>query len=696
MAVVEISQQSETGYLTVTYNPPGQGTTVQAAAIPLSKNYGKETEFRLCEDHQNVGLLPLGGDRDITYKLKLIVIGEMSVGKSMMFEYFTKLKKDRSTELSPTLGARSDISTRFITAQSARLRVELWDTGTTGTELSPTLGARSDISTRFITAQSARLRVELWDTAGQEKFRSVIKGHYRGANYGSSYGIPCKTSTSHYRGANGALLVYNVTNTLSFSACKAWLKDLRNETNEDAPIMLVGNQIDLSDLREVGTSEGKKFADDNNLLFAEISAKEGTGVDNAFHTLVNEVFNQLKKHNKLSEYDTSKRARTVELNAQDEKDRSYLSIWVSSAYDAGAYLYHFESTFLTMVDTRQLQEPSEGDPLGAASAAASGPERPQPSHTPSLPPYSPALGKARLLTVTYIPPGDSEATSHTALIPWTNDYETALLSAKEAFEPYFPPGSAQRRRWLTTRVQTSSGVTWAEFRTVLFSQVVGEPGVELRLCEDRPPKLDVTVLPIGHEQTTAEGDSYYQFKIITVGQRNVGKSMSEHSWSTIRKNRDSVVVMRTVLQYFTKPEEARLSTLSSTVGPSMDIANRFMTAHGELVKTVLWDTAGQEAFRAMTKPLYRGVHGVFLVYSIADAESFNNCPEWLTEIRAHVDENVPIMLIGNQIDRTEGRAVETSDAQAFAIEHKLLFAEISGMYGTNVETAFQKLVHGEC
>ncbi|KAG8686673.1 hypothetical protein FRC11_008562, partial [Ceratobasidium sp. 423] len=74
-----------------------------------------------------------------------------------------------------------------------------------------------------------------------------------------------------------------------------------------------------------------------------------------------------------------------------------------------------------MVDTRQLQESSEGDPLGAASNAAS--ERPQPPHTPSLPPYSPALSKARLLTVTYAPSGDTAATPHTALVPWTNDYE---------------------------------------------------------------------------------------------------------------------------------------------------------------------------------------------------------------------------------------------------------------------------------
>ncbi|ELU37223.1 Ras domain-containing protein [Rhizoctonia solani AG-1 IA] len=322
------------------------------------------------------------------------------------------------------------------------------------------------------------------------------------------------------------------------------------------------------------------------------------------------------------------------------------------------------SPIFTMVDTRQLQGLSEGDPLGAIDNTA--PERPQPSHTPSLPPYSPALGKIRLLTVTYCPSEDAEATSHTALIPWTNDYETALISSKEAFEQYFPPGSSQRRRWLTTRVQTSSGVTWAEFRPVLFSQVVGELGVELRLCEDRPrkSKLDVTVLPIGHERLAAEEESYYQFKIITVGQRSVGKSMSE--WSPL------------LLQYFTKPEEERLETLSSTVGPSMDIANRFMTAHGELVKTVLWDTGRPITLAGCSSLMHilyyswpRGFScndqavGVFIT-TIADTESFDKCLEWLTEVRAHVDENAPIMLIGNQVDRTGERTVETNSARAFA------------------------------
>jgi len=327
---------------------------------------------------------------------------------------------------------------------------------------------------------------------------------------------------------------------------------------------------------------------------------------------------------------------------------------------------------LNKTSSQQLptQQTGGGDPLGVSGTRD---DRVQASSSPSLPPYTPLSGKSRLMTVTYYPLEQDQTLPHTALIPWTTNYETALGSAKEAFKRYFPNGSSNRHRWLSTRVQTSSGITWADFSPQVFANVVEDVGVELRLCEDPAPKLDVSVLPIGHEHTTADMESYYQFKIITVGERNVGKSM--------------------MLQCFTREEEERLDTLSSTVGPSMDITNRFMTAHGELVKTILWDTAGQEAFRAMIKPLYRGANGVFLVYSIADPESFNKCASWLAEVRKQVDESVPIMLIGNQVDRAAERAVQTSDAQAYALENGLLFAEISGKHGTNVDFAFQRLVH---
>lgn len=133
-------------------------------------------------------------------------------------------------------------------------------------------------------------------------------------------------------------------------------------------------------------------------------------------------------------------------------------------------------------------------------------------------------------------------------------------------------------------------------------------------------KLDVSVLPIGHERTDIE--TYYQFKIITVGQRSVGKSMSEWTCYSNLRTLFNKLGWFTVLQYFTKEEDSRKDTLPSTVGPKMDIVNRFLTTQGELVETILWDTgacfsfldihfgttlirllAGQETFRAMSVPL---------------------------------------------------------------------------------------------
>lgn len=280
-------------------------------------------------------------------------------------------------------------------------------------------------------------------------------------------------------------------------------------------------------------------------------------------------------------------------------------------------------------------------------------------------------GGEDLLTVAYVPT-NRPAMRHVALIPWTNNYETALASAQDSLRRHLQTGSAGQRRWLASRIQTPSGVALAEFNPEIFPRIILDPNLELQLCED--PAFDVTVLPIDHERTTTNEEVYYRFKIIAVGPMSVGKSM--------------------ILQYFTKPEESRLNTLPPTTGPRLDVTNRFMTAQGVLVKIDLWDTAGQERFRSLTRSHYRGANGVLLVYDITDRDSFLNCAEWLVEVRRHVGENVPIMLIGNQVDRITERAVDTNEAQAFALEHRLLFAEVSGKEGTNVEQTFQRLVHG--
>ncbi|KEP48045.1 Ras small GTPase family Ras protein [Rhizoctonia solani 123E] len=339
MAIVDSNQQPEATYLTVTYDPFGQGTTIHAAVIPLTNNYtvalnsaqealqkhfphGSSTrprwlaipvktlttagfswaeispklfpeiikkpgiELRLCEDHRHVNILPFGNDGNTSYRFKVITIGDSSVGKSMMLQHFTKPE-----------GSRSDAPP-------------------------VTLGVHPDVSTRFMTAQGARLKVVLWDTAGQEHYRSIV--------------------TSYFRRANGVFLVYSVTNRPSFLACQNWLKDLYNNIGgprlQNVPIMLIGNQIDLGHLRKVTTSEGEAFALNNGLLFAEVSAKEGTGVEYAFQNLVDEVFTRLKEQNRLSDYETSKGTQNVELHAKESKIRLDFSGCASSTYDAGAYV----------------------------------------------------------------------------------------------------------------------------------------------------------------------------------------------------------------------------------------------------------------------------------------------------------------------------------------------------------------------
>ncbi|KAG8737385.1 hypothetical protein FRC10_008263 [Ceratobasidium sp. 414] len=264
---------------------------------------------------------------------------------------------------------------------------------------------------------------------------------------------------------------------------------------------------------------------------------------------------------------------------------------------------------------RKPEEPFEEDPLGVLMGTNNSGVNPRlsPLVSPSDPPL---YTRNPYMAVTYCSTEHGQTTSHTALIPRTTDYDAALESANAAFQRYFPAGSTNRFRWLSVRVQLSSGRVWADITPQVFSNMIAGAEVELRLCEEVEDKLDVSTLPIGHNLETVEYQAYYDIKVITVGSSFVGKSMMH--------------------QYFTKKEEERRDILPST--PQVDITNRLMIAHGELVRATLWDTAGQEKFHALTPSHYRRARGAFLVYSIADLGSFNQCTEWLSEIRANVDE----------------------------------------------------------
>jgi len=115
----------------------------------------------------------------------------------------------------------------------------------------------------------SRIKVQIWDTAGQERFRAITRGYYRGAV--------------------GALIVYDITKAVTFRNVEKWLGELKQHASEDIVIMLVGNKSDLRQQREVPTEDGKRYAQKNNLLFIEASALDGENIKEAFVQTVERI-----------------------------------------------------------------------------------------------------------------------------------------------------------------------------------------------------------------------------------------------------------------------------------------------------------------------------------------------------------------------------------------------------------------------
>ena len=98
-----------------------------------------------------------------------------------------------------------------------------------------------------------KVKLQIWDTAGQERFKNI--------------------TASYYRGGNGVLVVYDITDRDSFTNLTSWLIEIEKNASKNIKILLMGNNCDLEDKREVSYQEGKDFALKNNLLFFEASAK---------------------------------------------------------------------------------------------------------------------------------------------------------------------------------------------------------------------------------------------------------------------------------------------------------------------------------------------------------------------------------------------------------------------------------------
>lgn len=201
-------------------------------------------------------------DDDYDYLFKVVLVGDSGVGKSNLISRFTRNEFN--------MDSKSTIGVEF--------------------------------ATRSIEVDGKTVKAQIWDMAGQERYRAI--------------------TSAYYRGAVGALLVYDITRQITFENVERWLKELREHGDQSIVITLVGNKSDLRHLRKVATEKAKGFAEKEGFFFIETSALDSTNVDDAFCQILTEIYWLMNRKALSAEEDGYPggpgRGQTINVNAPQE------------------------------------------------------------------------------------------------------------------------------------------------------------------------------------------------------------------------------------------------------------------------------------------------------------------------------------------------------------------------------------------
>lgn len=168
-------------------------------------------------------------DEEYDFLLKIVLIGDSGVGKSNLLSRFTKNEF--------TLDTKTTIGVEF--------------------------------SQKHKVLDGKMIKAQIWDTAGQERYKAI--------------------TSAYYRGAIGALLVYDICKESSFRNIDRWLKELREHAGPSIAVILIGNKNDKEELRRVKKEEAERVARNHNMAFLETSALDSTNVELAFDRLLSSV-----------------------------------------------------------------------------------------------------------------------------------------------------------------------------------------------------------------------------------------------------------------------------------------------------------------------------------------------------------------------------------------------------------------------
>ncbi|KAK9283506.1 hypothetical protein L1049_011752 [Liquidambar formosana] len=174
-------------------------------------------------------------DHEYDYLFKIVLIGDSGVGKSNILSRFTR--NEFCLESKSTIGV--------------------------------------EFATRTLQVEGKTVKAQIWDTAGQERYRAI--------------------TSAYYRGAVGALLVYDITKRHTFENIQRWLRELRDHADSNIVIMMAGNKSDLKHLRAVSEEDAQVLAEKESLSFLETSALEALNVEKAFQTIMLDIYHIISK-----------------------------------------------------------------------------------------------------------------------------------------------------------------------------------------------------------------------------------------------------------------------------------------------------------------------------------------------------------------------------------------------------------------
>ena len=196
------------------------------------------------------------------YKLKVVVVGDSGVGKTNLIKRFVSNTYNPNT--------KATVGVEFL-SKSYKINNQVF-------------------------------KIEIWDTAGQERYKSI--------------------TAAYYKGAKGALIVYDITQKESFENINKWMSEVRDKSAKDLKIMIVGNKTDLESERQVSTDDALERAKELESPVMEASALDGNNVKAAFYDLLKEMYKEIKKKIDIVENQNAGGEKDgVQLNTNEEKEK---------------------------------------------------------------------------------------------------------------------------------------------------------------------------------------------------------------------------------------------------------------------------------------------------------------------------------------------------------------------------------------